>query len=57
MSVLAKKLKTVRKEIGCTQSVISEILKVGIRTFVMYEEVERDAPVSILIKIARLCNI
>jgi hypothetical protein len=33
MSVLAKNLKTVRKEIGCTQSVMSEILKVGFQTF------------------------
>jgi transcriptional regulator with XRE-family HTH domain len=57
MSVLAKNLKTVRKELGCTQSVMSEILKVGFRTFVRYEAGERDAPVSVLVKIARLGNI
>jgi transcriptional regulator with XRE-family HTH domain len=57
MSVLAKNLKTVRKELGCTQSVMSEVLKVGFRTFVRYEAGERDAPVSVLIKIARLGNV
>jgi len=57
MSVLAKNLKTIRKELGCTQSVMSEILKVGFRTFVRYEAGERDAPVSVLVKIARLGNI
>jgi transcriptional regulator with XRE-family HTH domain len=57
MSFLAKNLKTVRKELGCTQSVMSEILRVGFRTFVRYEAGERDAPVSVLVKIARLGNI
>jgi transcriptional regulator with XRE-family HTH domain len=57
MSVLAKNLKTIRKELGCTQSVMSEILKVGFRTFVRYEAGKRDAPVSVLVKIARLGNI
>lgn len=57
MSILAKNLKTIRKELGCTQSVMSEILKVGFRTFVRYEAGARDAPVSVLVKIARLGNI
>ena len=57
MSILAKNLKTIRKELGCTQSVMSEILKVGFRTFVRYEAGARDAPVSALVKIARLGNI
>jgi len=57
MSILAKNLKTIRKELGCTQSMMSAILKVGFRTFVRYEAGERDAPVSVLIKIARLANI
>lgn len=57
MSILAKNLKTIRKELGCTQSVMSDILKVGFRTFVRYEAGERDAPVSVLVKIARLGNI
>ena len=37
MSILAKNLKRIRKELGCTQSVLSGILKVGFRTFVRYE--------------------
>ena len=57
MSTLAKNLKTIRKELGCAQSVMSKILKVGFRTFVRYEAGERDAPVSVLIKIAHLGNI
>ena len=57
MSVLAKNLKIIRKELGCTQSVMSEILRVGFRTFVRYEAGERDVPVSIVIKMARLGNI
>ncbi len=57
MSVLAKNLKMIRRELGCTQSVMSEILKVGFRTFVRYEAGERDAPVAVLVKIARLGNI
>ena len=57
MSILAKNLKMIRKELGCTQSVIADILKVGFRTFVRYEAGERDAPVAVLVKIARLGNI
>ena len=57
MSILAKNLKTIRKELRCTQSVMSEILNVGFRTFVRYEAGTRDAPVSVLITIARLGNV
>ena len=57
MSILAKNLKVVRKELGCTQTTMADILKVGFRTFVRYEAGERDAPVAVLVKIARLCNI
>jgi len=57
MSILAKNLKMIRKELGCTQSIMSGILKVGFRTFVRYEAGERDAPVAVLVKIARLGNI
>ena len=57
MSVLAKNLKTVYKELGCTQYMMSGILNVGFRTYVRYEAGERDAPVSVLIKIARLGNV
>ena len=57
MSILAKNLKKIRKELGCTQSVMAEILKVGFRTFVRYEAGERDAPIAVLVKIARMGNI
>jgi transcriptional regulator with XRE-family HTH domain len=57
MPILAKNLKIIRKELGCTQSVMSEIVKVGFRTFVRYEAGARDVPVSVLVKIARLGNI
>ncbi len=57
MSILAKNLKTIRKELRCTQSMMSEILKVGFRTYVRYEAGERDAPVSVLVKIAKLGNL
>ena len=57
MSILAKNLKMIRKELGCTQSVMSGILEVGFRTLVRYEAGERDAPVAVLVKIARLGNI
>jgi transcriptional regulator with XRE-family HTH domain len=57
MPILAKNLKVIRKELGCTQFIMSEILKVGFRTFVRYEAGTRDVPVSVLVKIARLGNI
>jgi transcriptional regulator with XRE-family HTH domain len=57
MLILAKNLKVIRKELGCTQSIMSEILKVGFRTFVRYEAGARDVPVSVLVMIARLGNI
>ena len=57
MSILAKNIKAIRKELGCTQSVMANILKVGFRTFVRYEVGERDAPIAVLVKIARLGNI
>ena len=57
MSILAKNLKTIRKELGCTQYLMANILNVGFRTFVRYEAGERDAPVEVLVKIARLGNI
>lgn len=56
MSILAKNLVTIRKELRCTQSAMAEILKVGFRTYVRYEAGERDAPVSVLVKVAKLAN-
>ena len=57
MSILAQNLKTIRKELGCTQSVMANILKVGFRTYVRYEAGERDAPVAVLVKISKLGNL
>ena len=54
MSILAKNLKTIRKELRCTQASLAEIMSVGFRTYVRYEAGERDAPVSVLVKLARL---
>lgn len=57
MSIMAKNLRMIRKELRCTQAMMSDILKVGFRTYVRYEAGERDAPVSVLVKIARLGNL
>lgn len=57
MTVLAENLKTIRKGLPCTQMAISEVLEIGFRTYVRYEAGERDAPISVLIKIAKLGNI
>jgi len=54
MTVLSENLKTIRKNLKCTQGVLSEILGIGFRTYVRYEAGERDAPVSLLVKMARL---
>ena len=56
MSGLAKNIRLIRKELRCTQSVMAVILKIGFRTYVRYEAGERDAPVSVLVKLARLGN-
>jgi transcriptional regulator with XRE-family HTH domain len=57
MSILARNIKTIRKELKCTQSSMSSILKVGFRTYVRYEAGERDAPVSVLVKLANMGNL
>ena len=57
MTVLAQNLKTIRKSLNCTQRVISEVLDIGFRTYVRYEAGEREAPVAVLIKLARLGNL
>lgn len=57
MSILARNIKIIRKELRCTQSAMSSILKVGFRTYVRYEAGERDAPVSALVKISNLGNL
>ena len=57
MTILAENLKTIRKNLHCTQMAMSEVLEIGFRTYVRYEAGERDAPISVLIKIARLGNL
>lgn len=54
MTVLSDNLKTIRKNLNCTQVALSEVLEIGFRTYVRYEAGERDAPVSVLVKLARL---
>ena len=54
MTVLSENLKTIRKNLKCTQGTLSEVLEIGFRTYVRYEAGERDAPVSLLVKLARL---
>ena len=52
MTVLAQNLKTIRKNLNCTQMTISDVLDIGFRTYVRYEAGERDAPVAVLVKLA-----
>ena len=54
MTVLSENLKIIRKKLNYTQLGLSEVLEIGFRTYVRYEAGERDAPVSILVKMARL---
>ena len=54
MTVLSENLKTIRKNLKCTQGALSEVLGIGFRTYVRYEAGERAAPISILVKMARL---
>ncbi len=55
--MLAQNLKTIRQNLSCTQMVIAQVLDIGFRTYVRYEAGERDAPVAVLVKLARLGNI
>ena len=57
MTILSENLKTLRKKLNCTQMAISEILEIGFRTYVRYEAGERDAPVSVIVKLAKLGNV
>ena len=57
MTILSTNLKTIRKNLGCTQTAISKVVDIGFRTYVRYEAGERDAPVSILVKFSRLGNV
>lgn len=57
MTILAQNLRMIRKNIGCTQMALSEILDIGFRTYVRYEAGERDAPIALMVKLAKLGNI
>jgi transcriptional regulator with XRE-family HTH domain len=56
MTILSQNLKTIRKNLGHTQMAVANELDIGFRTYVRYEAGERDAPVSIMIKLAKLGN-
>lgn len=56
MTILSQNLKTIRKNLGNTQMTLANELDIGFRTYVRYEAGERDAPVSIMIKLAKLGN-
>jgi len=57
MTILSNNLKVIRRNLNYTQTTIAEVLEIGFRTYVRYEAGERDAPISVLVKIARLGNI
>ena len=57
MTVLSDNVKTIRKKLNCTQMALSEVLGIGFRTYVRYEAGERDAPISVLVELARLGNV
>jgi len=54
MSILSQNLKTIRKNLGSTQFTLANELNIGFRTYVRYEAGERDAPIAIMIKLAKL---
>jgi len=56
MTILSQNLKIIRKNLGHTQMIFANDLDIGFRTYVRYEAGERDAPISILIKLAKLGN-
>jgi len=56
MTILSQNLKTIRKNLGHTQMILADELGIGFRTYVRYEAGERDAPISIMIKLAKLGN-
>ena len=57
MTTLSENMKTIRKGLSCTQMAIAKVLDIGFRTYVRYEAGERDAPVAVLVKFARLGKI
>jgi transcriptional regulator with XRE-family HTH domain len=57
MTILSQNLKTLRKKLNFTQMALSEVLEIGFRTYVRYEAGERDAPISVMVKLAKLGNV
>ena len=57
MSILAKNIKLIREELGCSQLMMSKVLSIGFRSYVRYEAGKRDTPVLVLIKLAHLGGI
>jgi len=57
MTILSNNIRAIRKKLNCTQTSLAEVLEIGFRTYVRYEAGERDAPISALVKLARLGNI
>jgi transcriptional regulator with XRE-family HTH domain len=57
MTTLSENMKVIRKKLNCTQMAIAKVLDIGFRTYVRYEAGERDAPVAVLVKFARLGSI
>jgi len=57
MTTLSENMKTIRKNLKCTQMAMARVLEIGFRTYVRYEAGERDGPVAVLVKFARLGNI
>ncbi|SVB97360.1 uncharacterized protein METZ01_LOCUS250214, partial [marine metagenome] len=57
VSILAKNIKLIREELGCSQLMMSKVLSIGFRSYVRYEAGKRDTPVLVLIKLAHLGGI
>ncbi|MFQ5717522.1 MAG: helix-turn-helix domain-containing protein [Nitrospinales bacterium] len=54
---LSQNLKTLRKQLNHTQLDLALLLNIGFRSYVRYENGERDAPASVLVSIAKLAGI
>lgn len=56
-TLLSQNLKTLRKRLNHTQVDLALRLNIGFRSYVRYENGERDAPASVLIALAKLAGI
>jgi transcriptional regulator with XRE-family HTH domain len=57
VSTLAKNIRLIREELGCSQLMMSKLLSIGFRSYVRYEAGKRDIPVLLLVKLAHLGGI